>query len=121
MLISVPWLFGWTDPVLRREAAARFSFLLSAPIIAGAGAKSLLDLAQSVQSGTITGSELTLFPIGFAAVADPRANAAVQTLLDELVGSGEGLGLQVAAYRRGKLVVDAWAGIADACTDVRLP
>ena len=54
---------------LQREAAARFSFLLSAPIIAGAGARSLLGLAQSVQSGTVTGTELTLFPIGFVAAA----------------------------------------------------
>ena len=54
---------------LQREAAARFSFLLSAPIIAGAGAKSLLDLAQSVKAGTVTGTELTLFPIGFVAAA----------------------------------------------------
>jgi undecaprenyl-diphosphatase len=31
---------------LERESAARFSFLLSAPIIAGAGAKSLYDLLR---------------------------------------------------------------------------
>jgi CubicO group peptidase (beta-lactamase class C family) len=49
-------------------------------------------------------------------VADTRANAAVQSLLDELVGSGEELGLQVAAYHQGRLVIDAWAGIADAQT-----
>jgi undecaprenyl-diphosphatase len=54
---------------LQREAAARFSFLLSAPIIAGAGAKSLLDIYQQVQAGAITPAELTLFPIGFLAAA----------------------------------------------------
>jgi undecaprenyl-diphosphatase len=32
---------------LEREAAARFSFLLSAPIVAGAGAKSLYDLTRA--------------------------------------------------------------------------
>ena len=54
---------------LQREAAARFSFLLSAPIIAGAGLKSLVDLLQSVKAGAITGTELTLFPIGFVVAA----------------------------------------------------
>lgn len=40
----------------------------------------------------------------------------VQTLLDHLVDSGLERGLQVAAYLDGRLIVDAWAGIADACT-----
>lgn len=40
-------------------------------------------------------------------------NKAVQTLLDELVAAGDEVGLQVAAYVDGKLVVDAWAGVAD--------
>ncbi|MEW5718855.1 MAG: undecaprenyl-diphosphatase UppP [Chloroflexota bacterium] len=46
-----------------REAAARFSFLLSAPIIAGAGAKSVYNL---VRDG-IAPSELSLFAAGFFA------------------------------------------------------
>jgi CubicO group peptidase (beta-lactamase class C family) len=37
----------------------------------------------------------------------------IQTLLDGLVASGEERGLQVAVYHRGKLVVDAWAGVAE--------
>ncbi|HNY20882.1 MAG TPA: undecaprenyl-diphosphatase UppP [Treponemataceae bacterium] len=49
----------------KREDAAKFSFLLSAPIIAGAGLKSILELARSVGSGSISSSELALFPIGF--------------------------------------------------------
>ncbi len=36
---------------LRREDATRFAFLLSAPIIAGAGAKKLLDLARAAPAG----------------------------------------------------------------------
>jgi len=44
------------------------------------------------------------------------ANAAVQSLLDDLVASGEELGLQVAAYRQGRLVIDVWAGLADSRT-----
>jgi len=36
-----------------------------------------------------------------------------QTLLDRLVSEGKERGLQVAAYLRGKLVVNAWAGVAD--------
>ena len=54
---------------LERETAARFSFLLSAPIIAGAGLKSLWNIYKGIHSGAIAGSELALFPIGFLAAA----------------------------------------------------
>ncbi len=54
---------------LEREAAARFSFLLSAPIIAGAGLKSLWDVYKGLQSGGIAQGDLLLFPIGFLAAA----------------------------------------------------
>jgi undecaprenyl-diphosphatase len=54
---------------LEREAAARFSFLLSAPIIAGAGLKSLYEFYKGFQSGAITGSDVILFPIGFVTAA----------------------------------------------------
>lgn len=40
----------------------------------------------------------------------------VQNAVDELVDSGAERGVQVAAYQRGKLVVDAVAGIADPAT-----
>jgi CubicO group peptidase (beta-lactamase class C family) len=40
----------------------------------------------------------------------------VQTLIDQLVDSGDEVGLQVAAYVDGELVVDAWAGVADEAT-----
>jgi CubicO group peptidase (beta-lactamase class C family) len=39
--------------------------------------------------------------------------ASVQALLDGLVERGPEVGLQVAAYLDGSLVVDAWAGLAD--------
>jgi undecaprenyl-diphosphatase len=45
-----------------RPAAARYSFLLSAPIIAGAGLKSLYEVIKAIH--TIPGPELVLFPIG---------------------------------------------------------
>jgi undecaprenyl-diphosphatase len=54
---------------LERPAAARFSFLLSAPIIAGAGLKSLYDLLASAGSGGIPSAELVLFPVGFVMAA----------------------------------------------------
>ncbi len=41
------------------------------------------------------------------------ATQRVQKALDDLVKSGEELGLQVAAYLDGELVIDAWAGLAD--------
>jgi hypothetical protein len=40
----------------------------------------------------------------------------VQKAIDELVESGAERGVQVAAYRRGELAVDAVAGIADPST-----
>ncbi len=54
---------------LEREAAARFSFLLSAPIIAGAGLKGLYDLARAVRSGATAPGELIYVLIGFLAAA----------------------------------------------------
>lgn len=54
---------------LERDAAARFSFLLSAPIIAGAGIKSLFEVYSGFKSGTVLPSELVLFPVGFVAAA----------------------------------------------------
>ena len=50
---------------LEREAAARFSFLLGAPIIAGAGLKSLWDIYKEVNAGALASTDLILFPIGF--------------------------------------------------------
>ena len=40
-------------------------------------------------------------------------NDRVREVLDDLIGSGVELGLQVAAYKDGALAVDAWAGLAD--------
>lgn len=48
-----------------REAAARFSFLLAAPIIAGAGAKSLFNVYRD----GFKSSELTIFAVGFIVAA----------------------------------------------------
>jgi len=54
---------------LKRDSAAKFSFLLSAPIIAGAGLKSLWDVYKGMKAGAIPHSDLLLFPIGFAMAA----------------------------------------------------
>ncbi len=54
---------------LKREPAARFSFLLSAPIIAGAGLKSLVDIFSEIKTGAITSSEVILFPLGVIVAA----------------------------------------------------
>ena len=43
-------------------------------------------------------------------------NARVKAVMDDLIGRGIEQGLQVAAYLDGQLVVDAWAGVADATT-----
>jgi undecaprenyl-diphosphatase len=54
---------------LERETAARFSFLLSAPIVAGAGLKSLFKMYKGIQTGAMTGSESVLFIVGFLTAA----------------------------------------------------
>lgn len=54
---------------LQRETAARFSFLLSAPIILGAGLKSLLDVLSALTAGTMLQSDLLIMAIGFLAAA----------------------------------------------------
>lgn len=43
-------------------------------------------------------------------------NGRVQQLIDNLIASGAEVGLQVAAYVDGELVVDAWAGVANEAT-----
>ena len=49
--------------------------------------------------------------------SDPlAANAAVQRAIAAAIASGREIGLQVAAYHHGKLVVDAWGGVADPAT-----
>lgn len=54
---------------LKRETAAKFSFLLSAPIIAGAGLKSLYEIFKGLNSGAIASADMLLFPIGILAAA----------------------------------------------------
>jgi CubicO group peptidase (beta-lactamase class C family) len=48
---------------------------------------------------------------------DQRANERMRGVLEDLVASGAELGLQLAAYRHGELVVDTWAGVADRATE----
>jgi undecaprenyl-diphosphatase len=54
---------------LKREAAAKYSFLLSAPIIAGAGLKSLYEIYSGMKTGAIASGDLVLFPVGLVAAA----------------------------------------------------
>jgi undecaprenyl-diphosphatase len=52
-----------------RDQAARFSFMLSAPIIAGAGLKSLLEIFIEMRHGALAGGELAIFPVGLIVAA----------------------------------------------------
>jgi CubicO group peptidase (beta-lactamase class C family) len=47
---------------------------------------------------------------------DAAANATVQQAINAAIAAGHEIGLQVAAYHHGKLVIDAWGGMADAIT-----
>ena len=51
----------------QREAAARFSFLLAALIVAGAGFESLFSIYSELKTGAMAQSELVLFGVGFVA------------------------------------------------------
>ena len=42
-----------------------------------------------------------------------KAQETIQALLDEWTSTGAERGVQVAVYHRGRLIVDAWSGIAD--------
>jgi CubicO group peptidase (beta-lactamase class C family) len=52
-------------------------------------------------------------PAAEAQVADSAANGKVRAVLEGLVKDGPEIGLQVAAYKDGKLMIDCWAGRAD--------
>jgi undecaprenyl-diphosphatase len=54
---------------LERDAATRFSFLLSAPIIAGVGVKGLYDVLKGLSASPLSAAEMLLFPVGFLAAA----------------------------------------------------
>lgn len=58
-------------------------------------------------------ADLAGLPAGGEAAA---VNTTVQAMLDGMAASGVELGVQVAAYHRGRLVVDAWSGVADTAT-----
>jgi CubicO group peptidase (beta-lactamase class C family) len=45
------------------------------------------------------------------------ANDRVKAAIDSAVGAGREIGVQVAAYHRGKLVIDTWGGLADQASD----
>ena len=47
-----------------RRSAAEFAFLLSAPIIAGAGSKKMVDLARDVWAGRLSGDDIAFFATG---------------------------------------------------------
>jgi CubicO group peptidase (beta-lactamase class C family) len=55
-------------------------------------------------------------PAGFSSgvvMIQQSVHAIVQRAIDEVVNSGREVGVQVAAYHRGELVIDAWGGLAD--------
>jgi undecaprenyl-diphosphatase len=59
---------GLLRDVQRREAAT-FAFLLSAPIIAGAGGKQMIDVAQDFAAGKLGGEDAAFFVTGLVCAA----------------------------------------------------
>ena len=58
----------------------------------------------------------SLAPGQAAYTVTSAANDKVRAALETLVRDTDEIGLQVAAYLDGKLVIDAWAGMADPAT-----
>jgi CubicO group peptidase (beta-lactamase class C family) len=54
------------------------------------------------------------------ASGDARANRIVQAAIDDAIAQGKEIGVQVAAYHQGRLVVDTWGGLADETTGRRV-
>ena len=50
---------------LQRRQAALFAFLLSAPVIAGAGLKQVYDVIDEARAGALDASDLRFFAVGF--------------------------------------------------------
>jgi CubicO group peptidase (beta-lactamase class C family) len=73
-----------------------------------------LTRRELLGGAALTASAVAL--AGTAKAAEPSLGAAndqVRKVLENLVREGPEIGLQVAAYLDGKLVIDAWAGLAD--------
>jgi CubicO group peptidase (beta-lactamase class C family) len=86
---------------------------ISAPAIRESG-DGKLTRRQLLQGLALTASAAAVLGAPDAVEAQTAdANAKVRATLDSLVKSGPEIGLQVAAYLNGKLVIDAWAGLAD--------
>lgn len=81
---------------LRREEAARFSFLMSVPIIGGAGALKMLDLLGDTMSGT----QILTFVAGFITSAIV-GYVTIRFLLEYLVNHS----LRIFAYYRFALAM----------------
>ncbi len=54
---------------MERREAATFAFLLSAPVIAGAGLKQLVTVAKEFADGTLHGEDFVFFATGFVCSA----------------------------------------------------
>lgn len=54
---------------LERRQAALFAFLLSAPVVAGAGLKQVYDVLDAAQAGVLDAGDLGFFAVGFALAA----------------------------------------------------
>jgi undecaprenyl-diphosphatase len=82
---------------LQRREAAVFAFLLSAPIVAGAGLKKMYDAVDEARAGLLDAGDVGFFAIGFGAAAVSGA-LAIAVLLRFL--------------RRNPLYIFAWYRLA---------
>ena len=80
----------------------------------GEGQWTRRQVLQGLAVSAAAASVGTAADAGQAAAAD--ASAKVRATLETLVRDTPEIGLQVAAYLNGKLVIDAWAGMADEAT-----
>lgn len=79
-----------------------------------------LTRRQVVGGLALTASAAALPATSAAQTVRSAANDKVRAVLESLVAEGPEIGLQVAAYLDGELVIDAWAGLADPATGKRV-
>ena len=82
----------------------------------GEGQWTRRELIQGLALGAAATAFSSVSVDAQAQVSSNEASKKVKAVLEQIVNDTDEIGLQAAAYLDGKLVVDAWAGLADEAT-----
>lgn len=75
---------------------------------------------QMIEGLAVTAAGSLAVQAAAAQTVFSAANDKVRAVLETIVADTTEIGLQVAAYLDGKLVIDAWAGLADEATKTQV-